>query len=127
MNRRTLLLASFFGLELMSGLAFATPVTTYEEVTAGLQKGAILLIDIREPDEFSAGHVPGAVNMPLSSLAPSAVPKPADKTVVIMCRSGSRSGRLAAALTAIGRSDVVDYSGAIIDWTRRGGPLAQGK
>lgn len=127
MNRRTLLIASFFGLEMLSSLAVANPVATYDDVTAGLQKGAILLIDIREPDEFSAGHVPGAVNMPLSSLAPSAVPKPADKTVVIMCRSGNRSGRLAAALAGIGRTDVVDYSGAIIDWTRRGGTVVQGK
>lgn len=98
----------------------------FDEVRDGLASGKIVLIDVREAGEFAAGHVPGAVNLPLSTLNPAAVPKPADKTVVLMCRSGNRSGRAMAALAAAGRSDLVNYSGSMIDWTAKAGPIATG-
>ncbi|TBW37603.1 rhodanese-like domain-containing protein [Siculibacillus lacustris] len=97
--------------------------TTYEAVGAGLAAGRIVLIDVREPEEFRTGHVPGAVNMPLSAFKPAAVPAPGDKTVVVMCRSGARSARAISALATIGRTDVVDYSGSLNDWTAHGGAL----
>ncbi len=109
------------------GSARAAQTVTFDDLKAGLEKESVVLVDIREPHEFAAGHVPGAVNLPLSSLTPAALPKPADKTVVIMCRSGNRSAKLAQMLPAVGRSDIVDYSGSMIDWTRRGGPIVQGK
>lgn len=127
MRLRTPLFAFLFGLLAPVAVASAAQTVTYDDVVAGLQKGSIVLVDIREPNEFVAGHVPGAVNLPLSSLTPAALPKPADKTVVIMCRSGNRSGKLAQMLPSVGRTDIVDYSGAMIDWTRRGGAVVTGK
>jgi rhodanese-related sulfurtransferase len=105
----------------------AGQVASYDEVVTGLGKGDILLVDVREPDEFVAGHVPGAINLPLSRFDPAALPKPADKKVVVMCRSGNRSGKAMAMFAGVGRSDVADYSGSMIDWSRRGGPIVQGK
>ncbi len=105
----------------------AASIATYDEVTAGLQKGDILLVDVREADEFAAGHVPGAVNMPLSTMTPAALPKPDGKKVVIMCRSGNRTARLAAQLPGIGRGDVAEYSGSWLDWTARGGKVVTGR
>lgn len=107
--------------------SLAAQTVTFEEVNTGLSKGEIVLVDIREPDEFAAGHVPGAINLPLSRLTPTALPKPGDKKVVIMCRSGNRSGRLAQMLPSVGRDDIADYSGSMIDWTRRGGALVKGQ
>ncbi len=127
MSLRIPLFAFVFSLLAPVAVASAAQTVTYEEVSAGLEKGSIVLVDIREPSEYVAGHVPGAVNLPLSSLTPAALPKPADKTVVIMCRSGNRSGKLASMLPSVGRSDIVDYSGSMIDWTRRGGTIVQGK
>lgn len=115
-----------FGLLATVGTAAAATVT-YDDLKSGLDKGAIVLVDIREPDEFVAGHVPGAINLPLSRFTPAALPKPADKRVVIMCRSGNRSGRLAQILPSIGRDDVADYTGSMIDWTRRGGMIVKGE
>jgi len=114
-------------LTLGAGAALAAQTVTYEQVAEGLAKESIVLVDIREPDEFVAGHVPGAVNLPLSKLTPAALPKPEGKTVVIMCRSGNRSGKLAQVLPSVGRADIVDYSGAMIDWTRRGGTVVKGQ
>ena len=127
MKPRVAALAAALALFAPVAPATAGQVVTYEEVTTGLQKGDILLVDVREADEFAAGHVPGAVNMPLSRLDPTAVPRPVDKTVVVMCRSGNRSGKAAAVLAAAGRGDIVDYSGSMIDWSRRGGAIIKGQ
>jgi rhodanese-related sulfurtransferase len=118
---------AFLALVAATGSALAAQTVTYEQVAEGLAKQSIVLVDIRETDEYVAGHVPGAINVPLSKLTPAALPKPDGKTVVIMCRSGNRSGRLAQVLPSIGRDDIVDYSGAMIDWTRRGGPVVKGQ
>lgn len=96
-------------------------------VKTGLASGHILLVDVREPSEFTAGHVPGAVNLPLSRFDPAALPKPADKIVVVMCRSGHRAGRAQAMAASAGRTDVVDYAGSMIEWTAEGGPIATGE
>ncbi len=70
-----------------------------------LRDGTALVVDVREPEEFADGHVPGAVNLPLSSFDPAAVPHLGDKTVVLNCLGGKRSGmaldKCAAAQAAI--------------------------
>jgi rhodanese-related sulfurtransferase/SAM-dependent methyltransferase len=55
-----------------------------------------LLLDVREPEEWSAGHIPGAVHMPLGILDPAAIPH--NRVVVAVCRSGNRSNTAAAVL-----------------------------
>lgn len=126
MKLRSLALG-LFALVASAGASLAAATVTYDEVKSGLEEGKIVLVDIREPHEFVAGHVPGAINLPLSRLTPAALPKPGEKKVVIMCRSGNRSGRLAQMLPSAGRDDIADYSGSMIDWTRRGGEIVKGE
>lgn len=57
-----------------------------------LRKDEALVVDVREPDEFAEGHIPGAVNMPLSKFDPSALPHPEGKKLVLNCLGGKRSG-----------------------------------
>lgn len=57
-----------------------------------LDKGEALVVDVRESNEFADGHVPGAVNMPLSTFQPSRLPPAGGKTIVLMCLAGRRSG-----------------------------------
>lgn len=59
-----------------------------------------LLVDVREADEFRAGHIPGAVNAPLSRIADAAFPK--DKPLFLYCLRGSRSRQAAAILKRSG-------------------------
>lgn len=77
-----------------------------------------LIVDVRRPDEFAAGHIPGAVNVPnetVGNTAPALLP---DKTQVLLvyCRSGRRSKEAAAKLADLGYTQVYEFGG-IIDWT----------
>jgi rhodanese-related sulfurtransferase len=56
------------------------------ELQAMLAAGTVTLVDVREPNEFAAEHIAGAVNQPLSSF------DPAGKTIVLQCAGGKRSG-----------------------------------
>ena len=63
-----------------------------EELKRGLADGTIRLVDVREPNEYADGHIPGAILNPLQSFDPDALPKPEEgKRVVLSCRSGKRS------------------------------------
>lgn len=62
------------------------------ELVEMLRDGRAAVIDVREPEEFAAGHIPGAINMPLSRFEASRMPHPAGKTLVLNCLGGKRSG-----------------------------------
>lgn len=64
---------------------------TASELEAMLRAGRALVVDVREPDEFAAGHIPGALSMPLSSFQPSRLPHPEGKVLVLNCLGGKRS------------------------------------
>ena len=78
---------------------------TVTELAALLRTGGALVVDVRESEEFSAGHIPGAINMPLSQFRPSQLPDPGDKLLVLNCAGGRRSAmaldKCAAAQSAI--------------------------
>ncbi len=83
-----------------------------------------VLVDVREPDEWAAGHAPGAVLAPLSALTSGqTLPKTAQgRPVVAICRSGRRSREAAALLTARG-ADAVDVIGGMRAWAQAGLPV----
>ncbi len=83
---------------------------------ARFSSGALLL-DVREPGEWAAGHVEGATHVPLAALDPTAYP--ADREILALCRSGNRSGKAAAALARVGRS-VVNVAGGMKAWAEAG-------
>ena len=62
-----------------------------DELAAMLRSGTALVVDVREADEFAAGHIPGALNMPLSDFRPSQLPHPQGKMLVLSCAGGKRS------------------------------------
>lgn len=85
-----------------------------------LERGGALLLDVREPHEWAAGHAPRAVHVPLARLTPEAVPQ--DRPVIAVCRSGNRSGKAADALAAAGVR-VHNLAGGMQAWTRTGLPV----
>lgn len=85
--------------------------------------GAALLLDVREPEEFAAGHVPGSLHVPLAQLPGAAAELP-DSTIVCVCRSGARSAVAAAALAGAGR-DARNLAGGLLAWAAEGLPLAR--
>lgn len=74
------------------------------------------LIDVREPNEVAGGTLPGAVNIPLGDLPARAGELDASRRVVLLCRSGGRSGQAAEFLAASGFGDVVNLTGGMLAW-----------
>ena len=75
-----------------------------------------VLLDVREKDEFLAGHIPGAVNQPLSAIDRITVPK--EKTLFVYCLRGTRSKRATAILKKMGYQaksigGIMDYAGPV--------------
>ncbi|MFC3175310.1 rhodanese-like domain-containing protein [Novosphingobium bradum] len=63
-----------------------------QELAAMLDAGEAMVVDVREADEFTAGHIPGAVNLPLSRFQVSLLPDPQGRRLVLNCLGGKRSG-----------------------------------
>ena len=92
--------------------------------TAAWQDGAYV-VDVREPHEYVAGHVPRARLIPLSTLDRAAADLPRDLTVYVICASGNRSLRGAASLAAAG-IDAVSVAGGTSAWQSAGRPIVVG-
>ena len=75
-----------------------------------------LLIDVREPHEFARGHIRGAVNIPLSELAPRIGEISTDRRIFVYCQSGMRSRRAARMLSKRGCRDIVHLNGGLAGW-----------
>lgn len=85
-----------------------------------------LFVDVREPSEFVAGHMPGVLNFPLSELSLNLDKIAAAKRVYVSCRIGRRSRLAVRTLDYLGFSDVVDVSGGFQAWKNAGLPVAEG-
>ncbi len=99
---------------------------TPAQVREGMEKGEILLVDVREADEIRAAHIPGAVAAPLTTFDPHALPAPEGRRIVFSCRSGQRSQKAAAAAQAAGLALEEHMAGGIIAWNDAGFPVEQG-
>ena len=85
-----------------------------------LDRGEALLLDVREPQEWAAGHAPRAQHVPLGELRPESVP--AGRPVIAVCRSGNRSGKAADLLAASG-VPVHNLAGGMKGWAEAGLPV----
>jgi rhodanese-related sulfurtransferase len=86
-----------------------------------LPAGAVLL-DVREGDEWAAGHIDGAVHVPLGDVPARLVELPAADPLYVICRSGSRSGRAVAWLDRQGIA-AVNVAGGMQAWASAGRPM----
>jgi rhodanese-related sulfurtransferase len=99
-----------------------------DDLKKGLNDGSILLVDVREADEFAAGHIKGALFNPLSKFDPSKLPAaPNGGKVVIYCRSGRRSVTAMEQARLAGRGDVNTHFGlGILGWLNAQQPVETG-
>lgn len=85
------------------------------------------LIDVREPDEFAAGHLPGSINIPRGVLEfkIATFPECVDqaKPYLIYCRTGGRSALAAVQLQKIGYTKLVSMAGGYVAWSEEGRPV----
>jgi rhodanese-related sulfurtransferase/rubrerythrin len=80
------------------------------------KKGNFLLLDVRQPEEYEAGHIAGAMLIPLVELEARQEELERDKKIITYCRSGRRSMAAAIALCGLGFEDVHNLEGGILNW-----------
>lgn len=95
---------------------------TAHQVKTALDAETILLVDVREPAEFAAERIPGAVNVPLSSFDPKALPDAGGKAVVFSCGSGKRSATAVGHCQKAGQALDTHLTGGIAAWKAAGLP-----
>ena len=95
---------------------------TYQQITQEKAKEMmdtqdVLILDVREQDEYDSGHIPGAVLIPEYEIADRAESELTDKNqlILVYCRSGRRSKIASQALVDLGYTNVKEFGG-IIDW-----------
>lgn len=76
-----------------------------------------IILDVRRPDEFAAGHIPNAVNIPNESIGADEIDELPDKDrlILVYCRSGNRSKQASEKLVRLGYTNIVEFGG-ILDW-----------
>ena len=107
---------------------FGSPKTkdlTAHQVKTALDAQEILLVDVREPAEFAAERIPGAVNIPLSSFDPKALPDAGGKSVVFSCGSGKRSATAVEYCQKAGHALDTHLAGGITAWKAAGLPTVR--
>jgi rhodanese-related sulfurtransferase len=92
-------------------------------VKAGLADGSMLVIDVREPHEYAAGHIPGSVLLPLSQFEASRIPPDTGKRIVFSCAAGVRSQHALVMAQAAGLPLTEHYAGGFKEWYGMGEPV----
>ena len=88
-------------------------------IASQVEPGAYLL-DVREDDEWAAGHAPGAHHLPMMEIPARMAEVPGDSDVVVVCRSGGRSGQVVAYLVQNGWDNVRNLDGGMMSWAAAG-------
>jgi len=101
------------------------PWVSAAQATQLINREDALVIDVREPAQYGAGHVLGAKNVPFARLesAGGELPKRKDKPVIVYCDNGDRAARAIAALKKQGFTRVASLTGGLAGWQQAGLPV----
>ena len=83
----------------------------------------VVFVDVREQNEYDAGHIPGVKLIPLGSVPDRMSEIPKDKTVVAVCHSGNRSSQATDFLRKQGYTNVHNMTGGMTAWSQAGNPI----
>jgi len=97
-----------------------------QEAPPWIQENKPLIVDVREPEEYASGHLPGAVNIPQADLGVRIEEVPADKPVLVVDTAGGRSPRAASFLVNNARTNVMYLAGGSNRWKEAGNQLLGG-
>jgi rhodanese-related sulfurtransferase len=89
------------------------------------ERGRARFVDVREPHEYvgELGHIAGAELVPVAQVEGACPAWNKDQRIVVICRSGARSGRMAALLVSLGFKDVINLAGGMMAWNAAGLPV----
>ncbi len=96
---------------------------TYKQISMNEAVGLMesetnyIILDVRHPDEFAAGHIPNAINIPNENIGDDEITElpNKDQLILVYCRSGNRSKQASAKLVKLGYTNIVEFGG-INDW-----------
>ena len=97
------------------------PKIEHDDFARLVKEKSCAVVDVREPHEYAAGRIPGAINLPLSRFDPAALPQ--GKPVVLVCLAGGRSAKALQQALRAGRKDIRHYAPGTGGWRNRGGAL----
>ena len=120
--------ATFWVLSLLSFSVYSANINniSQQELLAA-DTNNLVIIDVRTPAEFQQGHVPNAINVPLSNIIdnPNILASSKEGPIVLYCRSGYRAGKAAEALQKYGYSNLRHLEGDMQGWLKVGLPVAK--
>ncbi len=121
--------AGWFPVEALSSLVSAgealeqIPQTTAGAISPRVSSGAVTVVDVRNSSEWSHGHLPRALHIPLGQLSHRFTEIPRDRPVVLQCQGGTRSAIGASILQSLGLPDVINLRGGFDEWAREARPV----
>lgn len=104
----------------LAGGGSELPTIEHDDFVKVVKDGSCAIVDVREPNEYAAGHVAGARNLPLSRFEASQLP---NGNVVIICQAGGRSAKALTQALQAGRKDVCHYQPGTGGWRAHGGAV----
>ncbi|KLI65158.1 hypothetical protein AAV99_02185 [Aurantiacibacter marinus] len=93
------------------------------ELNALIARGEVVLVDVRTPEEFGAGRLPGSLNAPVETFDAASIPVENTRETILYCRSARRSEQAAQMLAEHTGSTVRHLAGGIIAWEEAGGDV----
>lgn len=98
-------------------------VVDAQTVASIQQREDVLVLDVREQWEYDEGHIPNVTFIPMNDVPARLSEIPTDKTVIVSCRSGNRSGQVVEYLRQQGYDNVHNMQGGILAWQQAGLPV----
>lgn len=97
------------------------------QATQMINQGKTVIVDVRDPAEFAAGHVRNAINLPLKNFSGGlgALDKHKSKKVIVVCQNGTQAARASAQLNAAGFAEVFSLEGGLTAWQTQGLPVTK--
>jgi len=102
-------------------------VLNVDQYEKEISEKEVLIVDVRTPNEYSSGHIEGAVlvDVTAASFDQKIQEYAKDQPVYIYCRSGSRSAGAMRKMKAMGFTEVYDLRGGVMNWSKNGKPLVK--
>ncbi|MEH7249666.1 rhodanese-like domain-containing protein [Neobacillus niacini] len=109
---------TLFAVLLLAGcMGAAFENVTVEKAKEMIDEEKVIILDVRTPEEYNSGHIPGSELVPLQVLEGMSEDLDKDKSYLLVCRSGNRSQQAAEILTSKGFKNVYNMTGGMNEWT----------